>query len=319
MCLATVRAKADLGVIFDTDVDRGGAVDERGEELNRNRLVAVASAIALEGNPGGTIVTDSITSSGLKEYIEQTLGGHHHRFKRGYRNVINEALRLNREGVNCPLAIETSGHAALRENYFLDDGAYLVTKIIIKLAVLTPRGQEAGGPAGRAARAGREPRSCAWRSPSADFRACGNRVIDGLEQWAKVTRLADCAGQLRGHPRFVRQGRGRGLVPAAPERARSHSAAERGERCGRRRARHPGKARGISAHVRGHRYLARGIVPRQVTLCRKAQKHFILPFRRRGLPGPRRFFAPFPAAPTQAAPGGPRRGCSPPAGLWWWT
>ena len=38
----------------------------------------------------------------------------------GYKNVINEALRLNGEGVNCPLAIETSGHAAMRENYFLD-------------------------------------------------------------------------------------------------------------------------------------------------------------------------------------------------------
>lgn len=71
---------------FDTDVDRGGAVDSRGEEINRNRLVAIASAIALEGNPGGTIVTDSITSDGLKTYIEQTLGGKHHRFKRGYKS-----------------------------------------------------------------------------------------------------------------------------------------------------------------------------------------------------------------------------------------
>ena len=34
--------------------------------------------------------------------------------------------------MNAPLAIETSGHAALRENYFLDDGAYLVTRIIIE-------------------------------------------------------------------------------------------------------------------------------------------------------------------------------------------
>ena len=184
VCLATVRAKADLGVIFDTDVDRGGAVDERGDELNRNRLVAVASAIALEGNPGGTIVTDSITSSGLKEYIEQTLGGRHHRFKRGYRNVINEALRLNREGVNCPLAIETSGHAALRENYFLDDGAYLVTKIIIKLAVLRREGKKledllAG------LREPAEATELRMAISDPDFRACGNRVIDGLEQWAK--------------------------------------------------------------------------------------------------------------------------------------
>ena len=141
VCAATVAAKADMGVIFDTDVDRGGAVDAKGDEINRNRLVAIASAIALEGNEGGTIVTDSITSSGLKRYIETTLGGKHHRFKRGYKNVINEAVRLNQEGINCPLAIETSGHAALRENYFLDDGAYLVTKIIIKMAQLRTQGK----------------------------------------------------------------------------------------------------------------------------------------------------------------------------------
>lgn len=85
VCRAVMNAKADLGVIFDTDVDRGGAVGADGREINRNRLVAIASAIALEGNGGGTVVTDSITSSGLKEFIENTLGGVHCRFKRGYK------------------------------------------------------------------------------------------------------------------------------------------------------------------------------------------------------------------------------------------
>ena len=32
------------------------------------------------------------------------------------------------------MAIETSGHGALKENYFLDDGAYLITTILIKMA-----------------------------------------------------------------------------------------------------------------------------------------------------------------------------------------
>lgn len=128
ICKAVVDSNADLGVIFDTDVDRGGAVDSTGKEINRNRLVALASAIALEGNEGGTIVTDSITSSGLKEFIENTLGGKHYRYKRGYKNVIDKGIELNAQGINCPLAIETSGHAAMRENYFLDDGAYLCTK-----------------------------------------------------------------------------------------------------------------------------------------------------------------------------------------------
>lgn len=141
ICAAVKAANADLGVIFDTDVDRGGAVDSSGNEINRNRLVALAAAIALEGNDGGLIVTDSITSSGLHDYIENKLCGKHLRFKRGYKNVINEALRQNSLGVNCPLAIETSGHAAMRENYFLDDGAYLCTKIIIKMAQLKREGK----------------------------------------------------------------------------------------------------------------------------------------------------------------------------------
>ena len=185
VCKAVLDAHADLGVIFDTDVDRGGAVDSKGEEINRNRLVAIASAIALEGNPGGTIVTDSITSNGLKAYIEDTLGGVHHRFKRGYRNVINEALQLNRAGVNCPLAIETSGHAALRENYFLDDGAYLVTKIIIKMAVLRREGKPLESLLEKLA----EPKEAMeLRLPITQeaFRECGEQIIAGLEEYAKA-------------------------------------------------------------------------------------------------------------------------------------
>ncbi len=144
VCRAVVNNHADLGVIFDTDVDRGGAVDQKGQEINKDRLIALASAIALQKAPGGTIVTDSVTSDGLKVYIEKVLGGKQRRFKRGYKNVIDEAIRLNRTGVNCPLAIETSGHAAMRENYFLDDGAYLVTKIIIQMAVMRRQGKELG-------------------------------------------------------------------------------------------------------------------------------------------------------------------------------
>lgn len=130
---AVKETGADLGIIFDTDVDRAGAVLSDGSELNRNRLIAILSAILLRDHPNTTIVTDSITSTGLKKFIEEK-GGIHHRFKRGYRNVINESIRLNNLGQDTQLAIETSGHGALKENYFLDDGAYLVTKLLIELA-----------------------------------------------------------------------------------------------------------------------------------------------------------------------------------------
>jgi phosphomannomutase len=132
---AVKEAKADLGIIFDADVDRAGAVTGSGIAINRNRLIAMMAAIVLKEHPNSIIVTDSVTSSGLKKFIED-LGGIHHRFKRGYKNVIDEGIRLNSIGKECYLAMETSGHGALKENYFLDDGAYLVTKILIAMANL---------------------------------------------------------------------------------------------------------------------------------------------------------------------------------------
>ena len=138
---AVISSKSDLGVIFDTDVDRAAIVSNTGDEINKNGLIALISAVLLEEKKG-TIVTDSVTSTGLKDFIENSLGGVHHRFKRGYKNVINEAKRLNKEGTYSPLAIETSGHAALMENYFLDDGAYLITKLLIKAVKLRAEGRK---------------------------------------------------------------------------------------------------------------------------------------------------------------------------------
>ncbi|WP_082435800.1 HAD-IA family hydrolase [Desnuesiella massiliensis] len=138
---AVINNNADLGIIFDTDVDRAAIVGLNGIEINRNALIALISSIVLEEHPNSIIVTDSVTSTGLKEFIETKLGGIHHRFKRGYRNVINEALKLNSIGKECYLAIETSGHAALKENYFLDDGACLIAKILIKMAKLHGQGK----------------------------------------------------------------------------------------------------------------------------------------------------------------------------------
>src|SRR5699024_6871109 len=52
------------------------------------------------------------------------------------------AIDLNKEGVSTPLAIETSGHAAFRENYFLDDGAYVAAKILMLLPELKEEGKQ---------------------------------------------------------------------------------------------------------------------------------------------------------------------------------
>ena len=175
---------ADLGIIFDTDVDRAGAVLSDCSELNRNRIIAMLSAILLREHPGTTIVTDSITSTGLAKFIEAK-GGIHHRFKRGYKNVINESIRLNNAGQDSQLAIETSGHGALKENYFLDDGAYLVTKLLIELA----RGKKNGYTLESLITDLEEPsESVEFRFNILldDFKTYGQNVIDQLTEYAST-------------------------------------------------------------------------------------------------------------------------------------
>ena len=174
ICDAVTETGADFGIIFDTDVDRAGAVlpsDGGVIALDRNRLIALMTAILVRQYGPITVVTDSITSTGLTDFIN-SLGCRHHRFKRGYRNVINEAKRLlaleeaakkakeetdaefanailanailadavfanailaDAIFANAILAMETSGHGALRENYFLDDGAYIIVKLLVAL------------------------------------------------------------------------------------------------------------------------------------------------------------------------------------------
>lgn len=178
--MATIENHADLGIIFDTDVDRAGCVEKNGVEINRNRLVALAAYIALEGHDGGVIVTDSVTSDGLKEYI-QAIGGEHYRYKRGYKNVINKQIELNSRGVFCPLAIETSGHAAFKENYYLDDGAYLITKIIILLA--RNRSQDTIGKLLAPLKLPVEAQELRFGIQCDDFRSYGNSVISKLEEF----------------------------------------------------------------------------------------------------------------------------------------
>ena len=175
---------ADFGIIFDTDVDRAGAVLSDGSELNRNRIIAMLSAILLREHPGTTIVTDSITSTGLADFIKEK-GGVHHRFKRGYKNVINESIRLNNGGQDSQLAIETSGHGALKENYFLDDGAYLVTKLLIELA----RGKKLGYKLETLIETLKEPtESAEFRMTILldDFKDYGKAVLSDLEEYAKT-------------------------------------------------------------------------------------------------------------------------------------
>lgn len=71
---------------FDTDVDRAACVDAAGNEINKNRFIALAAQIATEGVQGATIVTDSTTSDGLKNLLS--------RISRGFTIGLSAGIRM---------------------------------------------------------------------------------------------------------------------------------------------------------------------------------------------------------------------------------
>jgi len=153
--LACESADADLGILLDTDADRCGMVAPRSytkilsgqgdegnnfkpsnyEPLNRNRLIALMGVIYARQSPGCAIVTDSVTSNGLSKFLKEDLNLIHIRYLRGYANVIQKAKSVNAEmSASAEVAIETSGHCAVRENGFLDDGTFTALKVLGLLA-----------------------------------------------------------------------------------------------------------------------------------------------------------------------------------------
>ncbi len=178
---AVLSNQADLGVIFDTDVDRAAVVDKSGQVINRNNLIAVLAQIVLENNQGQTIVTNSPTSSHLKDFIEE-LGGKQVRYLCGYRNVINKAIELNEAGIETPLAIETSGHAAFKENYFLDDGAYVIAKILMLLPKLKKENKSLGDLIEQLHQPA-EAQEVRFKISGDSYRAYGNNIILELAEF----------------------------------------------------------------------------------------------------------------------------------------
>ncbi|CAJ1935126.1 unnamed protein product [Cylindrotheca closterium] len=126
-------SEADMGILLDTDADRCGMVlksrNHGYEPLIKNRLIAMMGVIMARQSPGCAIVTDSVTSTGLSAFLND-LGLIHIRHVRGYANVIRKARSFAETIVNAETAIETSGHCALKENDYLDDGTYTAIKVI---------------------------------------------------------------------------------------------------------------------------------------------------------------------------------------------
>lgn len=86
----------------------------------------------------------SVTSEGLEKFLKD-LGLNHVRYLKGYANVIGKARELTESGkALAEVAIETSGHCAMRENGYLDDGTYTAVKVVGLLARMIQSEQKKG-------------------------------------------------------------------------------------------------------------------------------------------------------------------------------
>lgn len=110
---------ADIGIGFDGDADRVGAVDEKGRLLFGDQVLALYAADVLSRRPGSPILFEVKCSQGLVEWIEQK-GGRPIMWKAGH-SLIKAKMRET----GAPLGGEMSGHMFFADEFpGYDDALY---------------------------------------------------------------------------------------------------------------------------------------------------------------------------------------------------
>jgi phosphomannomutase/phosphoglucomutase len=122
----TVRSeKADLGVAFDGDSDRLGAVDENGGILWGDQLMILFARDILAQHPGATIVSEVKCSQTMYDDIEAH-GGRAIMWKAGH-----SLIKAKMKEEHALLAGEMSGHLFFRHRYYgFDDGIYSAARLL---------------------------------------------------------------------------------------------------------------------------------------------------------------------------------------------
>ena len=117
--------RCDLGVAFDGDGDRIGALDEKGRIIWGDQLVAIYAAEVLQAHPGATIIADVKASQTLFDEITR-LGGKPLMWKTGH-----SLLKAKMAETGAPLAGEMSGHIFFADKYYgFDDALYCALRLI---------------------------------------------------------------------------------------------------------------------------------------------------------------------------------------------
>ena len=116
---------ADVGIAYDGDADRIGAVDEQGNIVWGDELLVLFARDVLERNPNGTIIAEVKCSQRLYDDIVER-GGVPIMWKAGH-----SLLKAKLKETNALLAGELSGHMFFKERYFgYDDAIYASLRLL---------------------------------------------------------------------------------------------------------------------------------------------------------------------------------------------
>jgi len=124
--IGAVRAEtADLGIGFDGDADRIGAVDDAGTMLLGDQLMVVLSRDVLREHPGATIIADVKASQVLYDEIAKA-GGKPLMYKTGH-----SLIKAKMAEIKAPFAGEMSGHIFYADKWYgFDDALYVAVRLM---------------------------------------------------------------------------------------------------------------------------------------------------------------------------------------------
>lgn len=119
------EVNADLGIAFDGDGDRIGAIDEKSGIIRCDMLLALYASEVLKNQPGATIIGDVKCSGTLFNEVER-LGGKALMWKTGHSLV-----KAKMAETKSPLAGELSGHIFFADKYYgFDDALYCAIRLL---------------------------------------------------------------------------------------------------------------------------------------------------------------------------------------------
>ncbi len=123
------REKLDLGIAFDGDGDRIGAIDAQGRIVWGDQLLAILGRDVLSKQPGATIIADVKASQALFDEIAK-MGGKPLMWRTGH-----SLIKVKMAETKSPLAGEMSGHIFFADEYYgFDDALYAAVRLLRAIA-----------------------------------------------------------------------------------------------------------------------------------------------------------------------------------------